>query len=121
MMNDAARAKLEPHLASYGEFLPLKCDAGQYWTFNVMHLVDAFDEDASELMRGETGNILMIKKHVFRPEKLKGSLLFKPSQIPHGSVYVTESFADLVKACGLTGLVFKRVWPHQVGDVHRWF
>jgi hypothetical protein len=119
-MNDAARARLEPHLAAYGEFLPLKCDAGRYWTFNVTRLVDAFDEDASELFRGETGNILMIKRHVFRPGKLKGLLLFKLSTIPHGRIYVTNLFVELIEASGLTGLEFKRVWPHQPGDVHSW-
>jgi hypothetical protein len=85
------------------------------------HLIDALDEDASELCRAsDTGKILMMKKHVFRPATLEGAVLFKLAQVRRGPIFVTDSFIEMIKASGLTGLTFKRLWPHRIGDEHRW-
>jgi hypothetical protein len=103
-------------LEEYGEFLPLKCDEGKFWTFHVTHFLDALDESASEVLRAsdEPDYILMILKHVFRPEKLTGAWMFKlPQSEGRGRFYVTDPFVNLIRASGLTGLGFKRVWPHS--------
>jgi hypothetical protein len=112
-MTDAAREKVRPYLEKYGEFLPLSCDEGKFWTFHVTHFVDALDENASDVLRSadDPKVVLMILKHVFQQEKLTADWMFKLPQL-RGAFYVTDPFVDLIRASGLTGLDFKRVWPH---------
>jgi hypothetical protein len=115
-MTDRARQKIGRHLEKYGEFLPLSCDDGKFWTFHVTHFVDALDENASNVLRAtdDPGLVLMIHKHVFRPEKLTADWMFKlPQSRGRGPFYVTDPFVNLIRASGLTGLEFKRVWPHS--------
>jgi hypothetical protein len=83
--------------------------------FHVTNFVDALDKDASEVLRApdDPNVILMIHKHVFRPEKLTTDWMFKlPYARGRSAIYVTDPFVDLIRASGLTGLEFKRVWPH---------
>jgi hypothetical protein len=78
--------------------------------------VDALDEKASDALRATDGPdlVLMIRKHVFQPAKLTGDWMFKlPQSRGRSAIYVTDPFADLIHASGLTGLEFKRVWPHS--------
>jgi hypothetical protein len=115
-MTDAAREKIRPYLEKYGEFLPLSCDEGKFWTFHVTHFVDALDENASDVLRSpdDPKVVLMILKHVFRPERLTTDWMFKlPQSRGRGPFYVTDPFVDLIRDSGLTGLEFKRVWPHS--------
>jgi hypothetical protein len=113
-MSHAAREKLGPYLDKYGEFLPLSCDEGNFWTFHVTHFVDALDENASDVLRAsdDPGRILMIHKHVFRPEKLTADWMFKlPQSGGRGAFYVTDPFINLIHGFWLTGVKFHRVWP----------
>jgi hypothetical protein len=115
-MTDAARKKIGTHLERYGEFLPLTCDEGKFWTFQVTHFVDALDERASDVLRAsdDPDYILMILKHIFRPEKLTADWVFRlPQSRGRGRPYVTDPFVNMIRASGLTGLEFKRVWPHS--------
>jgi hypothetical protein len=116
MTSEAAKERIEGHLNRYGEFLPLRCSEGQFWAFHVTHFVDALDENASDVLRAsdDPSYILMIHKHVFRPERLTADWMFKlPQSRGRGAFYVTDPFVDLIRASGLTGLEFKRVWPHS--------
>jgi hypothetical protein len=115
-MTDAARDKIRPYLEKYGEFLPLTCAEGKFWTFHVTHFVDALDENASEVLRAsdDPDYILLILKHVFRPQKLTSDWAFKlPQSRGRGPFYVTDPFVNMIHASGLTGLCFHRVWPHS--------
>jgi hypothetical protein len=114
-MTQAARKKIGSHLETYGEFLPLQCDDGDFCTFHVTNFVDALDEHASDLLYApdEPGYVLMINKHVFRPDKLTGDWMFKlPQGRGRGAFYVTDPFVQMIRASGLTGLHFHKVWPH---------
>ncbi len=114
-MTDAARNMVAPYLTEYGEFLPLKCNEGKFWTFHVTRFVDALDEDASDLLRSRErpDYILMILKHVFRPERLTADWMFKlPQSDGRGRFYVTDPFVNMIRASSLRGLEFKRIWPH---------
>jgi hypothetical protein len=115
LMTDTARIKIGPYLQHYGEFLPLNCDEGKFWTFHVTHFVDALDEKASDVLRAsdDPDYILMIHKHVFHPEKLTADWMFKlPQSRGRGAFYVTDPFVNLIRGSGLTGLRFQQVWPH---------
>jgi hypothetical protein len=78
--------------------------------------VDALDEHASDLFRSpsEPSVVLVIRKHVLRPEKLTDDWMFK---LPHargrGAIYVTDPFVNLIRASGLTGIGFRRVSPQS--------
>jgi hypothetical protein len=116
IMSKTAKEKVGRHLNRYGEFLALRCEEGDFWAFHVTHFVDALDENASDVLRSsETPNVvLMIHKHVFRPEKLTADWMFKlPQSRGRGRFYVTDPFVDLIRASGLTGIEFKRVWPRS--------
>lgn len=107
----AARDKLGTVLEQYGELLPLLCDDGDFWVLNVTRLVDALDESNSQLMRAsDTGAILMIRKHAFRPAALDQAHLFKLPQTARGLIYVTDPFVQLASTSGLKGLEFVQVW-----------
>ena len=111
ILSQVAKDKIGSYLEQYGELLPLACDDGDFWTLNVTRLVDALDESSSQLLRGsDTGEILMIHKHVFRPSGLEQAQLFKLPQVLRGLIYVTDPFVDMIKASGLKGLEFVKVW-----------
>lgn len=115
-MAQRARERVGQHLRRYGEFLPLICQDGRFWAFHVTHFLDALDENASSVLRAsdDPNMILMIHRHVFRPDRLTGDWMFKlPQSRGRGPIYVTDPFVNLIRASRLTGLEFKRVWPHS--------
>ncbi|MFG0312567.1 MAG: imm11 family protein [Phycisphaerales bacterium] len=98
-------------LAESAEFLPLNCDAGEYYVMNITRVVDALDEAASELKRFESsGRVMEVMRHVFVPERLTGYAIFKIPQTPRAPVFVTEDFRRRVLAAGLAGFRFDLVW-----------
>ena len=113
VLSQVAKDKIGPYLEQYGEILPLACDDRAFWVLNVTTSVDAFDVMNSQFIEEpDTGRMLMIHKHVFHPSKLVGQPpIFKLSQQPYGSIYVMDSFIDMIKASGLKGLEFEKVWP----------
>jgi hypothetical protein len=113
-MTQGARERIGSYLEKYGEFLPLECDGGKFFLFHVTHVIDALDERVSDVLRSpdEPDVVLMIHKHAFRPEKLTGDWMFKlPQSRGRGEFYVTDPFVNMIRASGLTGLEFHRVWP----------
>lgn len=106
-----ARAKLGEEFERVGELLPLECEDGEFWAVNVTRLLDALNERESQVLRFPDGDrIMMIRKAVFRPERLEGAQLFKLSRMERGLIYVTESFVSRVTASGLKGIEFDQVW-----------
>ena len=115
-MTEAAKAKIGSCIQKYGEFLPLSWDGERFWVFQVTHFVDALDENGSDVLRSsdEPNVVLTIHKHVFRRERLTPDWMFKlPQSRGRGPIYVTDPFVNMITASGLTGLEFKRVWPHS--------
>jgi hypothetical protein len=111
LLSGAARGELQAELERFGELLPLHCDDGEFWAYNVTRLVDALDEGDSQVLRAtDTGAILMIRRHVFRPQLLGNAHIFKLVQMTWGLIYVTDEFTKIVAASGLAGLGFSPVW-----------
>jgi hypothetical protein len=111
VVSGAAKSLLRPALEEAGELLPLDLPDGNFWTLNVTRLVDALDEEKSDILRAsDTGQILRIRRHSFRADRL-GPEIFKLSQSEgRGLIYVTETFVQRVRATPLKGLDFKLVW-----------
>ncbi len=110
VVSRAAKEYLGPCLEAAGELLPLDCPDGEFWTLNVTRLVDALDEEGSEVLRStETGRILMVHRPRFHASRL-GPEIFKLPQTPRSAIYVSEEFVKKVKTSPLKGLDFKLVW-----------
>jgi hypothetical protein len=103
---DALRDILEPN----GELLPLNVEGGStLFAFN-SKVIDALDETNSLIKRiPGTNKIMQIKKPVFIESKIQGLDIFR---LPHRAsvTYVSEHFVKRVKAAGLKGLTFTKVY-----------
>ena len=111
---DVLRDLLEPN----GELLPLICDAGQYFAYNVTAVVDALDRDTSEikwraidvLRKRELIVAEKIDHYEFRPEAVRALSIFRIPESMTG-YYVTNVFADRIHDHGLRGFDLRKVWP----------
>ena len=112
-----ARTVLGPHVDRLGQWLALECNEATYWLFNVTNIIDALDEQKSEIARFSDGRIMDIDSFVFRPEKVTGHLLFQVRNTPATPNLVTQDFVDLVHEHGLTGFSFRLVWSEEGGAV----
>jgi hypothetical protein len=89
---------------------PLATDDGVELSVLNARILDALDEANSSLMKFPgTNRIMRIKKIAFVASKVEGIDLFR---LPHraSSTYVSERFVERVKAAGLRGLAFNKVW-----------
>jgi hypothetical protein len=94
---------LEPN----GQLLPLDCGRGVYYAYNVTKLVDALDEEQSEIVRFSSGRIMDIRRYALAGEGLdEGLTIFKLSVTPLLRVFVTGRFVEAVELSGLVGFTF---------------
>lgn len=110
VMRRAAVDALRDILDANGEVLPLSIGDGVDLFVLNARIVDALDEANSSLMKFPgTDRIMRIEKIAFVTSKVEGIDLFR---LPHraSSTYVSERFVERVKAVGLRGLVFNKVW-----------
>jgi hypothetical protein len=97
-------------LDANGEVLPLTTDDGAELFVLNARVIDALDEPSSSLMKFPgTNRIMRVKKVAFIASAIEGADLFR---LPHraSSTYVSERFIERVKATGLRGLSFNKVW-----------
>jgi len=104
---------LRDMLHANGELLPLTSDAGQFYAYNVTHVVDALDEHRSEVKRFRDGGIMRVVRYEFRPEIVADLAIFKVSQLTRGPVFATDVFAKRVREAHLKGFVFEEVWTAE--------
>lgn len=109
---EALREFLEPN----GELLPLRCDTGTYYLYNVLTVIDALDHEKSEIdwmgylshqTKVVADNIL---RYEFHAERIANASIFRIVERPV-DYYVTQPFVDRVLAAGLQGFNLKKVWP----------
>ncbi|HEV8580065.1 MAG TPA: DUF1629 domain-containing protein [Thermoanaerobaculia bacterium] len=105
-----AVAALGQLLRDNGELLPLVCPEAELWLFNVTNVIDALDQEASQIVRFEDGCIMWIKRHVFRPEILRGENVFKLHGPRVSETFVSDRFVQQWKSSGLKGVEFREVW-----------
>jgi hypothetical protein len=85
-----------------------------YFAFNTTTIIDALDEDHSQLKRFVDGGIMWIDKYEFFPKKLASAAIFKVPQLVRSLVYVTDDFVKRVNKAKLTGFVFVQLWSDEV-------
>jgi hypothetical protein len=110
---EAIRA-LGPLLTSNGELLPLRCSDAELSIFNPTRVLDALDEERSEVRR-VAGPIIAIKRHAFKTEVIEGVDVFKITSMRASPIFVSGSFVRAWRAAGLRQLNFRLVWP-DAGD-----
>lgn len=96
---------LGEYLQRYGEFLPLICKDVEVVLYNPTRVIDALDDEKSDIARFDSGRIMAIDKHVFRPDKIADFDVFK-LPMRGSATYVNQRFADRWASHGLTGLDF---------------
>ena len=102
-------------LLGRGELLELDYAEAVYFIFNVTRLVDALDEERSEILYLPSGGVMVIERYEFIPERLVGETVFKLPQTPETYAYVTDPFLRRVEEAGLTGFLFELpVWSGPV-------
>lgn len=106
VLKERALEALGSVLSTDGEFLPLDCDEGQLWAFNVTTVLDALDLDHSDLIRFSSGRIMKVNSYAFRTDKLRAVSAFRIPQM--SSLFVT---GDVVThAAALDGVGFRMLW-----------
>jgi hypothetical protein len=103
-------------LEAHGEILPLSAETGRYHAYNVTRVVDALDEQKSEIVRFSDGDVMRVARYEFLPDRLYKIPIFKVPQL-RAQVFVTEEFVRRVEDAGLVGFDFRRLWPKE--DVMR--
>lgn len=108
----SARAvrELRTLIESRAEILPLRYSRREYYALNVLRVVDALDEESSEIERFDNGRVMAINRFSFRPDALNGETIFRIPQLQRGYTFVTDSFVERVQAHELLGFSFKKVW-----------
>ncbi|MGX7828887.1 imm11 family protein [Actinokineospora sp. 24-640] len=101
---------LGPVLVEHGELLPLACQDADLWLFNVLTVVDALDEERSDLVRFDEGNVMEVRSCAFVADRVVGLPVFKVPQLLRWSLYFGQDFARLITRSGLTGLGLAQVW-----------
>lgn len=99
-----------PVMRAYGELLPLACRNANLWMYNPTRLIDALDEAASSVLRFNDGRIMLIQRHVFRADGVRGIDVFKIPNLRVSPTFVSQGFVDRWHESGLKGLEFERVW-----------
>jgi hypothetical protein len=102
---EALRDLLDPN----GELLPLDCDTGDYWAFNVTAVIDALDEQASEVKRFRDGRVMRVVRYEFVAEGVDRPV-FKIPQEVKSREFCTDEFVRRVEEAGLSGFYFVPVW-----------
>jgi hypothetical protein len=113
---DALRSFLEPNC----EILPIIHPAGEYYLINVLKVADIVDHQKSVV-----SFIAPTDQHVLcdydyyhiEPDRLHGLSIFRMRN-DWISTYVTTEVVAAVRAAGLNGFVFDKIWPWPAGT--RW-
>jgi hypothetical protein len=112
-LSQHALDKLLPHIASYGEVLPVLFDEAPFAIFNVTNVVDSLDESASEIKYFKDGGVMRIVNFVFKPELVKNEWIFKIPQRSGAHNFVTDRFVQVVRDADLRGFGFTKVWSDE--------
>lgn len=101
---------LEQYIENSIEFLPLINDTEELFLMNVTKLIPInLEKSDFDYYPGST-KIAIIDEYSFNPNDLKGSFIFKPKQMPHGKILVSDKLKAIIEENNLEGLIFKEVF-----------
>jgi hypothetical protein len=107
-------------LEGNGELLPLVCDFGQYYAFNITREVEALDENRSEYKlcsevypdeSPPSPDFLLVTRFAFYTDRVADLTIFKlPKRNRKNMPLVTDRFVQRVQEFNLKGFAFKPLW-----------
>jgi hypothetical protein len=109
-------------LEGNGELLPLVCDFGRYYAFNLTREVEALDEERSKFTLyselyddlGDDADFQVITQFAFHPDLIKDLDIFKlPKRNRKNMPLVTDRFVQRVQDANLKGFAFKLLWSSE--------
>jgi hypothetical protein len=122
IFNRRAIEVLSDLLEGNGELLPLICDEGEYWLFNITRFIDALDSERTEfkleseldpdwVQIGDEPEVMLISKYEFHVDQIRDLTIFKiPSKYRNRMPLVTDKFVQRVNEAGLVGFGFELLW-----------
>jgi hypothetical protein len=106
----AAYEALRPVLDGRGEELPIEVTTPpEVVAFNVTRVIDALDEERSEVKRFSSGRVMRVARPAFIPERVAGETIFRITTYPR-TIYVTDAFLEAADAIGLKGMRLSEDW-----------
>jgi hypothetical protein len=113
---DALRDYLEPN----GELLPVIHPAGEYYAYNCFTIAEVLDHTSTEALWSPIDARLasMVDYYSLFLDRLDALTIFRMRELAN-HVYVTTPFVERVRALGLNGFHFVKVWPWPKGTNFR--
>lgn len=108
-VSDRAKAVLEHVIdAAAVEWIPARYRDERWWIMHGLVLLDALDEERSEVRRGaKSGHVMAVGRLCVIPEKCNGHALFRLSRGLETWVYIVSAdFVDAWNNSGLRGFEF---------------
>lgn len=103
-------ASISRTLLEWGELLPLRCGEAALAIFNPTQVLDALDEQASDVRRFSNGRVMMVKRYAFRKSVIGASAAFKIPNLRSSPTFFTESLVSAWMAAGIRGVKFEVAW-----------
>jgi hypothetical protein len=97
-------------LTDNGQLLPLVSADGEFYLWNVTRVVDAFDEEKSQVLRFSSGRIMTVDRWAFKPEAVARQVVFKVPQFLRGFTFAMGTFLDRFTEAGLVGISPEPLW-----------
>jgi hypothetical protein len=110
ILRQDAAAAISGSLLPWGEFLPLRCEEAPLAVYNPTNVLDALDEQASDVHRFENGRIMMVKRYAFRKSAIGSVAVFKIPSLRSSPTFFTEPVVRDWMATGIRGVRFEAVW-----------
>jgi hypothetical protein len=107
VLRDDAIDALGPVLEPYGELLPLDLRGARLAAFHATNLIDALDEEYSEIVRFDSGRVMSIEKYSFKAGVIRQSEVFVIPQYVSSAIYLTDSIVNEIESLGLSGTAFR--------------
>jgi hypothetical protein len=107
---------LAVELDGKGELLPIRCDAGRFFLFNVTNVTDVLNLRDSKLEYFGSGRLMDIREYQFSEELVKDETIFRLPYFEAQEHFVTDRFWTRVVECGLVGLDFRLRWTSPPDD-----
>ena len=120
--NERSYCALEDMLVDNGELLPFSYEGKTFYAYNCNKICEILDHFQTKGLFGSDYSPLKnrlttassISYFGVIKEKLTGLSIFKMRELPN-RVYVTDTFVKAVRANGLNGFEFMKVWPLTPG------
>lgn len=104
-----AATRMKGLLEQFGELLPLQCDGGKYFWYNVTTVYDCINWDKSEVVRLRSGRIIYVTQYCFIPERIASPSIFLAKGNEKIRLLVTPDVVSTFQAAGLRGMDIEKL------------